>query len=68
MPTIKQQIISAGIKNLKEFGYENVTSETIIQDKIYSEFFKRMLESNLGEDSDFDKVINELLEEINKHN
>lgn len=64
MPTIKQQIISAGIKNLKDFGYENVTSENIIQDKIYSAFFKRMLESNLGEDSDFDKVINELLEEI----
>ena len=62
--TIKQQIISAGIKKLEDFGNENVTSENIIQDKIFSAFFKRMLESNLGEDPVFDIVINELLEEI----
>ena len=61
---IRQHLISAGVKNLKEFGYINVTSENIITDEVYSQFFKSMLEENIGQNEKVDEVINQLLQEI----
>lgn len=40
---IKTHLINAGIRNLKEFGYEAVDKENIITDVIYSGFFESML-------------------------
>lgn len=45
----KQKIIAVGVANLKEFGYPNVDSENILTDKIYSAFFRSLLEGNLGD-------------------
>ena len=45
---IRNHLLSAGVKNLKEYGYPSVTIENITTDEIYREFFKSMLESNLG--------------------
>ena len=45
----RDKIISAGVANLKEFGYPNVNAENILTDLIYSAFFKTMLEGNLGD-------------------
>jgi len=61
---IRKNILEAGVKNLKTFGYSNATTENILTDKIYKEFFKEMLNSNIGESSDSDAVINELLTQI----
>ena len=45
---IKRKLIIAGISNLKEFGYEQVDKENILTDDIYSQFFRLMLNDNLG--------------------
>lgn len=62
--TIREKLIAAGVKNLKEFGYPSCDTKNILTDDIYKEFFRSMLKDNLG--SGFDKEINQLLEEIEK--
>ena len=58
---IKEKLIVAGIKNLKEFGYHDVNKESILTDQVYKEFFRSMLNDNLGNGSQIDKAIQELL-------
>ena len=58
---IREHLLKAGVKNLKEFGYSEVTTETILTDEVYKEFFKSMLEENLGKGKQVDEVINQLL-------
>lgn len=60
----RERLIAAGVTNLKTFGYENVNAKNILTDKIYSKFFLSMLNDNLGTDSKIDKVIKELIKEI----
>jgi len=62
---IKDHLLKAGVKNLKEFGYPEVTVESILIDEIYKEFFKSMLDDNLGNGNQVDEVINQLLSEVN---
>lgn len=62
--TEREKIIKAGVANLKEFGYPSVSAENILTDHIYSQFFRSMLEGNLG-DRRFDQdVLTGLIEEI----
>jgi hypothetical protein len=62
---IKNKLIQAGVRNLKEYGYSKVDNESILTDKIYSAFFSEMLKHNLDEsESENNKVINDLLTEI----
>lgn len=61
---IREHLLKAGVKNLKEFGYPLVTTETILTDEVYKEFFKSMLEDNLGNSNQIDEVINNLISEI----
>lgn len=58
---IANKLVRAGIKNLKEIGYPDVNFENIITDKVYSSFFKVMLEDNKGHGKQIDTVIDELL-------
>ena len=58
---VRAHLISAGVRNLKEFGYPDVTTENILTDMIYASFFRRMLEDNLGHG--FDKEIKSLMQE-----
>lgn len=44
--TIREKLIAAGVRNLKEFGYPDVTPENILTDFIYSRFFDSMLEEH----------------------
>ena len=60
--TIREKLITAGIRNLKEFGYPAVDSTNILTDFIYKAFFRSMLEDNRGQG--FDKEINGLIAEI----
>jgi len=63
---IKELILEYGVNQLKEFGYPDVTSETILTDKIYKRFFKPMLmdliDNNEGDESN--EVIKELISDI----
>jgi len=61
---IKEHLIKAGVKNLKEFGYPDVDDKNILTDEVYKEFFKSMLHDNLGQKRIFDDVILELLESL----
>lgn len=62
---IRDRLISAGIKNLNEYGYPHVDASSIISDVIYSAFFASMLRDNIGAASAaVDCEINRLLMEI----
>lgn len=61
---IKEHLLKAGVKNLKEFGYPDVTTESILTDEVYKMFFQNMLEENLGNGNQVDEVINQLLKEV----
>lgn len=61
---IKEGILQQGVRNLKEFGYPEVTTENILTDIVYSQFFESMLEDNKGKNIIADTVIDELLSEI----
>lgn len=61
---IREHLLKAGVKNLKEFGYPEVTTETILTDEVYKEFFKSMLEENKGNGKQVDEVIEQLLSEV----
>ncbi len=63
-PLVKKQLIKAAIKNINEFGFQEVDSENILTDIIYAGLFKSMLKDNLGNGSLIDECINELLDEI----
>ena len=61
---IRQHLINSGVKNLKQFGYPYVTESNILTDEVYKEFFKSMLNDNLGVKPEADKVIQALLAEL----
>ena len=64
---IREHLISNGVKNLIEFGYQNISKENILTDEVYRLFFKSMLKDNLGHSDIIDEVINELIAEIEKN-
>jgi hypothetical protein len=59
---MRDKLIAAGVKNLKEFGYPDVNNESILTNNIYARFFLKMLEE-LEENSD-EPVVNALIVEI----
>ena len=61
---VKDKLVIAGVRNLKEFGYPSVTAANILTDPVFSAFFKSMLEDNRGMGADTE--INELIAEIEK--
>ena len=64
---IREHLLKAGVKNLKEFGYPEITTETILTDEVYKDFFKSMLEDNKGNGKQLDEVIDQLLLEVAQH-
>lgn len=61
MTTIESKLIAAGVKNLKEFGYQKCNSENILTDLVYKQFFISMLQDNKGESKEIDEAIESLL-------
>lgn len=41
---LRDQLISAGVRNLQKYGYPSVDKDNILTDEIYSAFFRSMLE------------------------
>lgn len=64
---IRQRVLKAGVKNLREFGYPNVDTENILTDLVYKDFFLSMLEDNLGKgDATTNAVLSGLIEEVKR--
>jgi replicative DNA helicase len=63
---IRAHLISAGVKNLRQYGYPKVNADNILTDRIYSAFFKVMLEDNRGHSQAVDRTISGLLAELEK--
>ena len=63
MTTIEKKLIQAGVRNLREFGYPDCNENNILTDKIYSAFFRSMLEDNKRHG--VDREINAILERMN---
>lgn len=64
--SVRQKLIDAGVKNLKDFGYPAVNAENILTDYVYKQFFLSMLNDNLGKSHVVDKEIKILKAEIEK--
>lgn len=67
MENVRDQLLNAGVKHLKEFGYPDATRNNILTDRIYSAFFKRMLEGTIddcGGNTLIVRKCNELIAEI----
>lgn len=62
---VRTMLLESGVRNLKEYGYPSVNAENILTDRIFSAFFKTMLEENKGRAcKNIDTVIDMLLAEI----
>jgi hypothetical protein len=61
---MRDKLLKAGVANLKKFGYPSVNTENILTNRVYSMFFKEMLDDNAGISAEADTVIEELKEEI----
>jgi len=60
---IKKNLTLRGVRGLKAFGFPNVNSKKILTDKVYREFFQKMLEElkREGQCQETDTIIDELL-------
>jgi hypothetical protein len=64
---MRDKLIAAGIRNLKEFGYPQVDALNILTDLIYSQFFKRMLEDTKeGASAELSHACESLISEISQ--
>jgi hypothetical protein len=62
---IRDKLIAAGVKNLREFGYPSCDDKNILTDMVYSRFFVSMLKDNKGRaGAEVDSVIDALLKEL----
>lgn len=46
---MRQQIIAACVKHLREFGYPDCNADNVLTDAIYSRFAKSMIEATIAE-------------------
>ncbi len=61
---MRRNLIRCGVKNLKQFGYPSVSESNILTDRIYSAFFKSMLQNDCNKVKGYEKIIEGLLKEI----
>lgn len=61
---IRDELIKAGVNNLREFGYLDCDEQNILKHSILKAFFVSMLKDNLGKNKLIDIEIKQLLEEL----
>jgi hypothetical protein len=65
MNILREKLIMAGVKNLKDYGYPSCSPENIMTDQIYKAFFASMLRDNMGKVSpSVDAEIRRMLAEM----
>lgn len=57
--TTRHHLLMAGVRNLKEFGYPDVSIQNVATDPLYRKFFRKMLI-----DAEQEPEVVELLNEI----
>lgn len=62
---MRQQLMEAGVKNLREFGYPTVAKANITTERVFAVFFRGMLEENRGQGAD--EEIDDLIAEIDRN-
>ena len=62
--SVREKLLQAGVRNLREFGYPACNDQNILTDMIYSRFFESMLQENKGHGREIDDTINGLLKDI----
>lgn len=68
MADIRGRLLSAGVKNLREFGYSTCNTENILTDYVFAAFFERMLTGTIEDSSEvgpINKAATDLLAELN---
>ncbi len=60
----KECLIAQIVNRLRKFGFVHVNEENISTDEVYSLYFSKILIEMLGENSESDQIINEILESI----
>lgn len=63
--SIKDELVNQIVNRLRKFGFVNVSKKNILTDEVYSQFFFKILNEKLGENSERDIAINQLLSIIN---
>ncbi|MCX6295606.1 MAG: hypothetical protein NTX97_05995 [Bacteroidetes bacterium] len=60
----KEHLIKQIVNRLRKFGFVHVNEENIRTDEVYSLYFSKILVEMLGENTESDQMINELLKSI----
>ena len=63
--SIKDRLIKQVVKRLRKFGFIHVNEENIATDEVYRIYLLKILNEMLGENSEDDLVINQMLTTIN---
>lgn len=58
---VRSKLVSAGVKNLRQYGYHGCNEDNILTDQIFKAFFATMLRENLGRG--YDREISAMLKE-----
>ena len=65
--SIRDKLIAAGVRNLREFGYPSCDEKNILTDMVFSRFFDTMLKDTKGQaGAEVDSVVDSLLKEIDE--
>lgn len=62
---MKDKVIKQIVSRLRKFGFINVNENNISTDEVYSVYYSKILNEQLGRDSEMDLVINQLLTAMN---
>lgn len=62
--TIRDQLLKAGAKNLRQFGYPDARPDNLLTTFLFGQFFKSMLEETLEARPALADTINPMLAEI----
>ena len=66
MNKIRQALIDAGVKQLREFGYPSCDGDGIMKDLVLASFFAEMLKGTKGKSASVDAEIDIILSELQR--
>jgi hypothetical protein len=62
---MKNKVIKQVVSRLRKFGFINVNEGNISTDEVYSMYYSKILNEQLGGDPEMDLIINQLLTAMN---
>ena len=61
---VRDKLIRAGVRNLRDFGCPDASPDNILTVPVFAGMFRHMLESDLGHGDAADRIIFDLIAEI----